>query len=943
MTATDTQNAKKSCSWIPSYFSYAFASLLITLFWSAVLFKSGFIMHGDLAYPTKLALLKSNYYPMWDQHPSFSNLDEIDRVVVIGPLLWLANILHVHVGLFSRLFPYLVSLAGALSIVYCLRVLRRRFFPDMATTAPAILAGEMLGVILFSLNPWALYRVEAPFYQLAYCLCPLFVAMETDFLVDGRLRDLAGVAVVWTFASGSPQYTLFTAIVSICFVGFLGITRQQRLSTMLLRYLTIIGAYALINLHWIGAALDLTHLGTINPGYILHWSDVVGFSSRATLLNVISGDDSWVRWWVFFNPLAVGPFAYVSAILRPFVFVVVIALALRLRKNRFTAFCLGAVFILIPLMQGAQGPLAPIYRWFVLNAVPGYGWLFRAPEKFGAYFWFLISTMLGLGAIALLSSMPRHRYLVATGGLASLLLIAFAPIIYGTLFVHYVPIGIPSTYLKAWNQLRTQTGKVLVLGDYFEQARYNSGDAIFTWAPRNMAGSTIVRSFPLPTFGAYHFSNAFSYANSFIMHAGPSRVTSYAAILGAKFLVLERDIDGDESWYERWKSEVLRKGSARLIDETDDYGLFELSDVPTSELRSGPFAAFVGDADDLNLLVDKYGARLATRNLFLTEQSLYGSSGFLDKAALVILAHRDLRDVVAESYPRAQYARMLTKTDATPDADWSWFRAAFPFEANGGLWAPWERKVLKVPFRWDQDLGTGIVSTTEAGARLRFNIRWHSSLPVDVYVRDLGVRAPRGGAYRIVVGDHGVDVSSRRDARWHWHKVMELSSLTSDQGTIIALNGAPAINAILFVPHNDVERRMAALRARMPGRIVDLQDRELLRKWPEVQESGTITAPLSQTVAGPTPSVLLDETFDPLWRFEPKGNKAGRPSIPLWLFANGFIDIASAGRLVFLPQAFLEKWGKIELIAFGVIIALGVVRGIGRILPRKRREFGRAV
>ncbi|HEY1977507.1 MAG TPA: hypothetical protein VGG89_13210 [Candidatus Baltobacteraceae bacterium] len=895
------------------------AAVMITVgSWAPVLFHPGFIMHADLAYNTTLENLKADFYPIWNQHPSMSNFDEIDRLLIIEPLLWIAQLLHIGVGPFSRLFPFLVSLCGSLGIVYSVRVLRSTL---LGLEGPPNLAVEILAVVIFSLNPWALFRVQAPYYQMAYNFAPPFIALQLRYLFTGAMRYAAAAIVCWTLASGSPQYTIFSALMSLVFLAMVhqcaGAPSWGRL---LSRYVAILAGYGILNLYWIGAFFEINSVSQLTPGYTLRWEDVVGFSQNSTFFNVISGLDVWVVWWQALNPFASGPFDTIANVLRPSTFCFAIGLALLNWRRHFFVYAFLIILGLVLLLQGAHGPIAPMYKFMVFHVVPGYGWIIRAPEKFGAFLWIFYAWTIALGADRLSLARPRLVTALACGA-AIVTGVAFFPVIYSTLLFHYVPVEIPQAYLQMSNELENKPGKVLLIADYEKLGQWNSGEAIFTWASQNMAGSVTPKSFPLPTFAVYHFTNPFTYFYSFIKFAGPQYTRTLASVVGTRYIALEHDVIGDEAWYREWRQALIRQ-HAKLLLENADFAIFEFPGIAPSEVRSGPYAVLAGDLNAVLSLAHRFGTGLSTRNLFFLDQALpEDAEDLIRRASLLILDHRTLTDLAAYSLMGRYGVTYPSSTGGTTyQQSWAAERLAYRFESGGGFWDVMRRATNSQ--RWVLDSERGVLATNASGAALPLRLSGRAQWPAELYVR-MYAPMPRAASAFHVVTPSGTFYQEAHVAspKWTWYKVAGFDAGAPLGAQIVNDYGLSIFGGAILVPRGTLVRRRLELQRAFAGRIFTAGSVDP-RRWPPARTLATVLPGSAQTFEA-SHSLLLNESYDPLWICA--SGKRTMQSVPAWAFENACAPIDGPVQLYYVEQTAVVKWLLIEAVVLIVLIPLLVL------------------
>lgn len=894
---------------------YVAAVMITVAAWAPVLFHPGFIMHADLAYNTTLSTLKADFYPIWNQHPSMSNFDEIDRLLIIEPLLWISQLLHIGVGAFSRLFPFLVSLCGSLGIVYSVRVLRSNL---LGLKGEPNIAVEILAVVVFSLNPWALFRVQAPYYQMAYNFAPPFIALQIRYLFTGGMRYAIAAIVCWTLASGSPQYTIFSALMSLVFLVMVhqcaGAPSWGRLW---LRYAAILAGYGILNLYWIGAFFEINSVSQLTPGYTLRWEDVQGFSENSTFFHVISGLDVWVVWWRALNPFASGTFAAVATLLRPSTFCFAMILALLNFRRHFFVYAFLIIIGLVLLLQGAHGPIAPLYEFMVFHVVPGYGWVIRAPEKFGAFLWIFYAWTIALGAdrisIRYPSLVPPLAYAATV-----ISLIAFFPVIYATLLFHYVPVEIPKPYLQMSDELANRQGKVLLIADYENLGQWKSGEAVFTWASQNMAGSVVPKSFPLPTFAVYHFTNPFTYFYSFIKFAGPQYTGALASITGTRYIALERDVVGDEAWYRQWRQALIRQ-HAKLLLENADFAIFDFPGIALSEVRSGPYAVVAGDLNALLPLARRFGTDLSTRNAFFLDQALpENAQALLRRATILILDERSLTDVAAYSLVGRYGVKYPPGSGATSYKDaWTSERLAYRFESGGGFWDEFRR--ASNSSQWVLDSERGVLATSARGAAFPLRLSGRAQWPAELYAR-MYASAPRAASAFHVVTPSGVSYQETHATppKWTWYKVANFRAGDRLGATIVNDYGVSIFGGAILVPRGGVEQRVRELQRSFAGRIFTVNDVGP-RQWPPAKSLAAKLPPAAQTFEA-NQSLLLNESYDPLWICRSGGNEI--QSVPAWVFENGCAPIDGPVQIYYVEQTAVVRWLPIEAAVLVVLIPL---------------------
>src|SRR5689334_25408009 len=63
-------------------------AIVLAVTWRIASASSGIPLHGDLAFPLYLQRYTDLFQTMWDPHSNASNLEQIDRLLFIRPILW---------------------------------------------------------------------------------------------------------------------------------------------------------------------------------------------------------------------------------------------------------------------------------------------------------------------------------------------------------------------------------------------------------------------------------------------------------------------------------------------------------------------------------------------------------------------------------------------------------------------------------------------------------------------------------------------------------------------------------------------------------------------------------------------------------------------------------------------------------------------------------------
>jgi len=276
---------------------------------------------------------------------------------------------------------------------------------------------------------------------------------------------------------------------------------------------------------------------------------------------------------------------------------------------------------------------------------------------------------------------------------------------------------------------------------------------------------------------------------------------------------------------------------------------------------------------------------------------------------LLLLHKQTLADAVAATYPREFYTPLFSRVfnnDLT--VGWGHARLNNPDEENEAGWNIWQARRLLLPTTWPLDLGLGIVSTSKIDARLSITV----PIPFrysEVFIRVFDFTGHMKPRLSIKCGNvTKVFIGSSTTPAWHWFRVGEFVGPASMNCSLVDLRGAPAVGAFLATPAGDIARREHQLRVTLGKRIMPLDTLRTLRAWPAAIGRGSIDHPSTSVSA--SGSLLLDEDYDPFWRYSADDSLT---PIPGWLFATMFAPVKGGGELYFIPQRDLDRWWRIQL------------------------------
>lgn len=697
------------------------------------LFAPGLPMHGDLAFPLTLDRFRDQFYPLWNPYSSVSNLENLDRILLMFPLIEIGRLLGLSMETFVKGLFVGVLLVSQVSMY----AWGKHVVPNAVARSDEPSMAALGGAILYGFAPWVMPRMSALFFWIAYAVAPLTILLFTRGTRSGRRRDLILAALAWTIGSGSPHFALMLGGLGAGWALYLFASRMLPWRATIKALTVLTGSYLMLNVYWIWPIVSAWHTQPVTPGYTVSSADLTMLSANSSPLNVLLGRDDWFKWWHSALVDGTGAFHWVwigSACL--IYLVVLLALSTR-RMWRLSAFFVTIGLSSFVLLQGVRGPARALYSWLLFEA-PGassWGWLVRAPEKFGLLFWFVVATLftMGITRLSTIGALPgRLRTgIILMCAMGATLLFTLPKLSAGT-WGPYVPIDVPDQYTLVNNWLERQAGdfKVLWLAPY-EFSASPQGEAAHTWAPDRLAAYVFPRSSATPSYGGFHYINPFAQFRSFL-YANLQAMSLWKLLspAGIRYVVYQADIVGAEH---RQRTDLARlTRSLRLVYRAGSLYVFE----------SPGYSPFLSATTDNRIV---YGGLRAFRLLSdlpdfdPRETTLI----FHDASATWPGAVESLPPVLYDVSPEeVGIFRKLVSTGAIvwpfdqvssgePGTGWARLRIASQFD---GRW-PWHtylQEWLGARDRWEFDYGHGII-TTHAPSSLS----------------ELQVTVPRSGDYRV--------------------------------------------------------------------------------------------------------------------------------------------------------------------------------------------------
>ncbi len=538
---------------------------------SDILATGGIPHNGDLAYPASLRRYADHFYPLWNEHTSVSNLENVDRLLVVMPLIWMAGPLG-GIEVLAKILFMVPLVASGFAAAGLARWVLREVWPDRVPSRVAVLAAAFL----YMVNPWVLEQLQAPFFWLAYAVTPGIILFTLRGLQRRSPWDGLAAAALWSLASGSPHFTIFSGLVIGSLVGLHALHGSGHWWTRIATGMRFLGAtippYLGLNAFWIFPSFVAALQGPVSPGYSFTPDQLREFSQNSSLVNVLAGTDQAIVWYQP-SPAAAALELVMHATM-PLVFALALWVAL-VRRGRPSPSFYALTLTYLVAAWFSLGFNNLLYRWLAADAPlsSGYGWLLRVPGKISYLLW---PTYAGSAAVVVQWALTRVGATAPSTGIplawprpggpavrralamATVALLLFPAAGYSTAKAmdyfgyYYRPLEVPAPYTEAFQYLQAQGGDVRVadLAPYDQGLRKNSlmFESSYTWNPNRIAGYFVPRSLPGPGTGFYHFTFSENWRPAYDNFANPvtRSAPQWLAAYGITHVLYHNDIVGAE-------------------------------------------------------------------------------------------------------------------------------------------------------------------------------------------------------------------------------------------------------------------------------------------------------------------------------------------------------------------------------------------------------------
>lgn len=571
------------------YSPYFWILVISVLFLHTILFSQGTPAHGDLSYPSSLDMYEKAFLPLWNEHTSTPNLENVNRMFTF--LLIFVARLYGGIDTLAKLFFIIPLVISGFSAALLVKYILRKVFPDQASKSLVIVASAFV----YMINPWVLEQVQAPFYWLTYAVTPAIILLSFRLFSEGRISFAIGTTILWTIASTTPHYTIFSFLI-IFIVWLLSFVLdvlhgKEKLSDRFKRDLKlwgiIIGVFTAFNAYWILPIAFVLTKGPISPGYTFTPDMLNVFSRNSNPLNIFGGVDQWITWYTKNSSL--GMWIIFDKVAWPIILGIALMVT-RAKKTSSRLFYILSVIWIIGVFCGL-GENNPIWRWLATDAPFNsyYGWILRVPGKLSYLLWPAYAASIGIVgqsvytySISKKNKLVKKTLIVLATAILLVAAIGYTVIKEQDYFnFYYAPVPVPDPYQQAFTYIseHLNNSRVADLAPYFQGIGKNSlhFEVSYTWNPDRIAGYFVPRSIPLPSIGVFHFTYSSIWQPAYQNFGEPLSLdaVSWFPVYGVNHVLFHDDIVGTQAIAQR-DLQVLNQTGFELIKRWDYVYLYKV-------------------------------------------------------------------------------------------------------------------------------------------------------------------------------------------------------------------------------------------------------------------------------------------------------------------------------------------------------------------------------
>lgn len=334
------------------------------------------------------------------------NLEGTRRILYLGPFLSMTTTLGLSSLIAQKLSLLVVHfMIGFLGYIACYKFLLSRVTDDKRKKF--IFIAALIFGFFYLYNPFMAQGLGMTTwgYAFSYSLIPLIFYYYDKSLRDARFPNILITSALISLAlAGTAQFLvglpLFILLPWLLFVCIRKLKFHKSVFPAIRTSLLIFSLWFALSFYWLYMTMRTISSGiSIRPDYVLTNNMLDGFSSTASLSNVVRLMSTW---WPYINIEPSPPglvWTFLSFVIP--VAVVLSILFLRYDKLKFELiiFALIALFIVF-LAKGTQEPLPEFYP--SLYDIPLVGWMFRLPSSIAIYLPFYFGMIITFGIYSLL-------------------------------------------------------------------------------------------------------------------------------------------------------------------------------------------------------------------------------------------------------------------------------------------------------------------------------------------------------------------------------------------------------------------------------------------------------------------------------------------------------------------------------------------------------------
>ncbi|MDH5414390.1 MAG: hypothetical protein OEW87_09655, partial [Flavobacteriaceae bacterium] len=523
------------------------------LFFYKSLLYDGTLMYVDMTWPSSLERTFEVFSTIWFQYGSFTNIESVQRIMWVYPLLILSLFLNLSVNTYLfLLFAGTFSLAGVSMyiLVYSMLPEGESKFP-VKKSFIATIAG-----LLYMFNPWSLGHFWTYFQYPNYALLPLIIFFLRKTIKNPSYKNVLFTSLIATFASTHPNGVIWIWFLILTYFIFHVVTdcTVHKIATLKRVFTILVGIiffYVLFNAYWLSPYIYSSIISPegMTPEYLF----------TPAMLDHLSRNNNVISTLIFLGGAGF-PVRY------PFDNLIWLALSFSLpifsfssilfHKWRQTKIFFMISCITIFLAMGTAAPFPQIYRWLAFDSpISNYiGWVFRAPDRWLSITSVCYSVMCAFTFVGIIKKAEKLRSRAKKSMLITVLIVLvistalfFYPVAEKYANFVFSPVTIPPDYRQVNNWLREQKGE----GRAFWLPPYPAGGYFPSWAPGRRIGPYSIFSSEYPSIAGIRNPTIIAFENWIdrdVIAANKTNVFGRLITpLASKFILVDTSVETSSS------------------------------------------------------------------------------------------------------------------------------------------------------------------------------------------------------------------------------------------------------------------------------------------------------------------------------------------------------------------------------------------------------------